>query len=59
MEIRANGGYGVLGQLIADVTGTSFAQAVTRLILDPLGLRDSGSPPAWPTSAKARSAATA
>ena len=44
-EVRpSNGGYAVLGQLIADVTGTSFAQAVTRLVLDPLGLRDSGFP---------------
>ena len=44
-EVRpSNGGYAVLGQLIADVTGTSFAQAVTRLVLAPLGLRDSGFP---------------
>jgi CubicO group peptidase (beta-lactamase class C family) len=40
----SNGGYAVLGQLIADVAGTSFAQAVTRLVLDPLGMRDSRYP---------------
>ena len=44
-EVRpSNGGYAVLGQLIADVTGTSFAEAVTRLVLDPLGMRDSRYP---------------
>ncbi len=44
-EVRpSNGGYAVLGQLIADVTGTSFAEAVTRLVLDPLGMRDSWFP---------------
>jgi CubicO group peptidase (beta-lactamase class C family) len=36
----SNGGYAVLGQLIADVTGTPYPAAVTRLVLDPLGLRD-------------------
>ena len=40
----SNGGYGVLGQLIADVTGLPYASAATRLVLDPLGLRDSRFP---------------
>ena len=40
----SNGGYAVLGQLIADVTGTPYARAVTRLVLDPLGMRDSWFP---------------
>ncbi len=40
----SNGGYCVLGQLIADVTGMPYAQAATRLVLDPLGMRDSRFP---------------
>jgi CubicO group peptidase (beta-lactamase class C family) len=40
----SNGGYGVLGQLIADVTGMPYAQAATRLVLGPLGLHDSRFP---------------
>jgi CubicO group peptidase (beta-lactamase class C family) len=40
----SNGGYGVLGQLIADVTGLPYATAAARLVLDPLGLRDSRFP---------------
>jgi CubicO group peptidase (beta-lactamase class C family) len=39
-----NGTYAVLGQLIADVTGTPLARAVTGLVLDPLGMRDSRFP---------------
>jgi len=40
----SNGGYAVLGQLIADVTGMPFPDAAARLVLDPLGLRDSSFP---------------
>ncbi len=40
----SNGGYAVLGQLIADVTGLPYADAATRLVLGPLGLRDSRFP---------------
>jgi CubicO group peptidase (beta-lactamase class C family) len=40
----SNGGYAVLGQLIADVTAMPYALAVTRLVLDPLGMRDSRFP---------------
>ena len=40
----SNGGYAVLGQLIADVTGLPYARAATRLVLDPLGMRDSRFP---------------
>jgi CubicO group peptidase (beta-lactamase class C family) len=40
----SNGGYAVLGQLIADVTGMPYPSAVTRLVLDPLGMRDSRFP---------------
>lgn len=40
----SNGGYAVLGQLITDLTGTSFAQAATQLVLEPLGMADSWFP---------------
>jgi CubicO group peptidase (beta-lactamase class C family) len=38
------GGYAALGQLIADVTGPTYAEAVTRLVLDPLGMTASSFP---------------
>ena len=40
----SNGGYAVLGQLIADVTGLPYDRAAIRLVLDPLGMRDSRFP---------------
>jgi len=40
----SNGGVAVLGQLIADVTGLPYAEAATRMVLGPLGLRDSSFP---------------
>jgi CubicO group peptidase (beta-lactamase class C family) len=40
----------VLGQLIADLTGTSFAQAATRLVREPLGMADSWFPAEPPVS---------
>lgn len=40
----SNGGYAVLGQLIADVTGQPFPEAVTRLVLSPLGLTSASFP---------------
>jgi len=40
----SNGGYAVLGQLIADVTGSPYPDAVTRLVLQPLGMNDSSFP---------------
>jgi CubicO group peptidase (beta-lactamase class C family) len=40
----SNGGYAVLGQLIADVTGSPFADAAARLVLDPLGMNASSFP---------------
>jgi CubicO group peptidase (beta-lactamase class C family) len=44
-ELRpSNGGCAVLGQLIADVTAAPYADAVTGLVLAPLGLRDSSFP---------------
>jgi len=46
----SNGGYAVLGQLVADITGTSFARAATRLVLEPLGMADSWFPAEPPVS---------
>jgi CubicO group peptidase (beta-lactamase class C family) len=46
----SHGGYAVLGQLIADLTGTPFAQAVTRLVLEPLGMAGSWFPVRAPDS---------
>lgn len=40
----SNGGYAVLGQLIADVLETSYADAVTRLVLEPLQMSGSSLP---------------
>jgi CubicO group peptidase (beta-lactamase class C family) len=34
----SNIGYGLLGLVIEEVTGTSFAEAVTELVLDPVGI---------------------
>ncbi len=49
----SNAGYAVLGKLIADVTGSEFAQAVTRLVLEPLDMSDSWFPDRTPTSERA------
>ena len=40
----SNGGLAVLGQLVADVTGTPYADAATQLVLEPLHLNDSSFP---------------
>jgi len=40
----SDGGYAVLGQLITDLTGSPFAQAAARLVLEPLGMADSWFP---------------
>jgi CubicO group peptidase (beta-lactamase class C family) len=44
----SNGGFAVLGQLIADVTGQDYPQAATRLVLAPLGLASATFPASWP-----------
>ena len=44
----SNTGYAALGQLIADVTGSSYDEAVAGLVLEPLGMSASSFPPAWP-----------
>ena len=46
----SHGGYAVLGQLIADLTGSPFALAATRLVLEPLGMADSSFPAQAPVS---------
>jgi hypothetical protein len=40
----SNGGFGVLGQIVADVTGMPFPAAVSRLVLRPLGMTSSSFP---------------
>ena len=44
----SDGGYAALGQLIADVTGLPYADAATRLVLEPLGMSGSWFPDSWP-----------
>ncbi len=46
----SNAGYAVLGQLVADLTGTSYAQTADSLVLRPLGMTASSFPAAWPGS---------
>lgn len=43
-----DGGYGALGQMIADVTGQAYPDAVGRLVLEPLGMSGSWFPDRWP-----------
>jgi CubicO group peptidase (beta-lactamase class C family) len=35
------GGYAALGQVVADITGTPYAEAARRLVLEPLGMHSS------------------
>jgi CubicO group peptidase (beta-lactamase class C family) len=44
----SNAGYAVLGQLVADLTGASFAAVAGNLVLRPLGMTASSFPSAWP-----------
>jgi CubicO group peptidase (beta-lactamase class C family) len=50
---RGGGGYAALGQLIADVTGWSYPDAVARLVLGPLGMSRSWFPARWPEAGSA------
>ncbi|HVQ95102.1 MAG TPA: serine hydrolase [Mycobacteriales bacterium] len=45
-----NGGYALLGQLIADVTGSDYQDAATRMVLEPLGMGGSGFPRDYPAT---------
>ncbi len=47
----SNGGYAVLGQLVADVTGVPWPDAVAELVLRPLGMHGSGFPTTRPAGA--------
>jgi len=44
----SDGGYAALGQLIADVTRSPYADAVARLVFEPLGMSGSSFPSRWP-----------
>jgi CubicO group peptidase (beta-lactamase class C family) len=44
----SNAGYAMLGQLIADVTGSPYREAASRLVLEPLGMTASWFPTSWP-----------
>jgi CubicO group peptidase (beta-lactamase class C family) len=37
----SNGGLAVLGQIVADMSGTAFVEAASRLVLEPLGMTES------------------
>jgi CubicO group peptidase (beta-lactamase class C family) len=43
-----DGGYAALGQMVADVTGSHYTDAATRLVLEPLGMSGSSFPGHWP-----------
>jgi CubicO group peptidase (beta-lactamase class C family) len=45
---QAPGEYAALWQLVADVTGSDYGAAVTRLVLGPLGMTGSSFPAGWP-----------
>jgi CubicO group peptidase (beta-lactamase class C family) len=47
----SNGGYAVLGRLIADVSERSYPAAVAAMVLRPLGMLDSSFPTRWPDGA--------
>jgi CubicO group peptidase (beta-lactamase class C family) len=52
------GGYAAVGQVIADVTGSPYTEAVGRLVLEPLGMASSSFPDAPPGGAAAGYAVT-
>jgi CubicO group peptidase (beta-lactamase class C family) len=44
----SNGGYAALGQLVEDITGASYREVATGLVLAPLGMTSSFFPETWP-----------
>jgi CubicO group peptidase (beta-lactamase class C family) len=44
----SNGGYAALGQLVEDITGASYREVASRLVLEPLGMTSSFFPESWP-----------
>jgi CubicO group peptidase (beta-lactamase class C family) len=49
--LPSNGGYAVLGKIVADVTGKPYPEATRNLILKPLGMHDTDFPTTWPGGA--------
>jgi D-alanyl-D-alanine carboxypeptidase len=47
-RIYSNGGYTVLGEVIAGITGTSVVDAISSRVLVPLAMADSSFATAWP-----------
>jgi CubicO group peptidase (beta-lactamase class C family) len=47
----SHGGYAALGQLIADVTGSPYPDAVAQLVTGPAGMTSSSFPERWPGTA--------
>jgi CubicO group peptidase (beta-lactamase class C family) len=51
-ELRpSNGGYAVLGKIVADVAGVPYADAIRNLVLAPLEMHDTDFPTSWPRGA--------
>ena len=48
----SNGGYALLGQLIADMTGSTYPEAAAGLVLGPLGMSGSSFPASWPADGR-------
>ncbi len=46
----SNAGYAALGQLVEDLTGQTYAEVATRLVLGPLGMTNAFFPSSWPGS---------
>ncbi len=46
----SNGGYALLGQLVAEVTGVCYPEAAAALVLGPLGMSGSSFPASWPAA---------
>jgi CubicO group peptidase (beta-lactamase class C family) len=46
----SDGGYAALGDLIAEVSGSGYAEAVTRIVLAPLGMTGAFFPDRWPAA---------
>ena len=47
----SNEGFGVLGQLVADVSRSTYAEAVARLVFESLEMNESSFPARWPAGA--------
>lgn len=45
---HSDAGYAALGQMVAGITGSPYAEAASRLVLRPLGMASSSFPASWP-----------